>query len=299
MTTNCNISVIPFYTSKSLRHREQWYAFGQRFKLCVPANRILPFQFVIPSGTSPVSVTDAKLYDADTDTEKTLQSDLLDTLNLLGLTLSEYSDNYGESVSVIYPANGTHSALPTGYHYITLTIGGVVYYSEEFCVVPSSYMETMTRIEWGNADDIRMTGSAIRASAGDTPFVNTLYLEGCDISRPNYLFEEEVKVRNGFDFPERQLSEKQYSFDTVLPEYLLDAIRIAPMSDMLRVTDKFGREYQCDHMTIDSTWSDGGDLAIASFTFETNTAVVKIGRGQFADYNDDYLNDYFNGIDNE
>lgn len=294
MAVNCNISVLPFYKSKDLWNSRKWYAFGRRYKLLCPANRLLPFQFTVPSGDGTPEVTALESYDADTG-EMDSGMDYLSMFAGNGGNVTDYSDEYGSSSNVVFPSAGTHDAMPLGWRYLKMTVGGEDYYSEEFCVVPSDMYGT-TLVEWGNADDITMTGSVIKADAGnDIPFVNMLYLEAADVSRPEYLFEEEIQRRNGFDFPERQLSEKRYRFTCLLPEYVLDAFRAAPMADMLRVTDRHGLSYQVDHMSFDVEWTDGGDLAIVTVEFETDTAIFKVGRGQFADYNNDYLNDFFNG----
>jgi hypothetical protein len=123
---------------------------------------------------------------------------------------------------------------------------------------------------------------------------NTLYLN-TQLGKPEYEFNEEGENRDGFFFPEKQISEKKYKCQVLAPEYLCDVMRLIRMCDHVRVTDK-GRIYDCDTFLITPEWQEQGNLASVEIEFETDTVVKKIGKGYLsaggADFNLDYNEDY-------
>lgn len=65
------------------------------------------------------------------------------------------------------------------------------------------------------------------------------------------------------------------------------------MADCIHITDKYGREYDCDTFLITPKWQTQGDLASVEIEFTTATVVKKICRGYLGagDFNNDYNND--------
>ena len=65
----------------------------------------------------------------------------------------------------------------------------------------------------------------------------------------------------------------------------------------MRITDKYGRNYDCDTFLITPEWQEQGNLAKVVAEFETDTVIKKIGQGytipQAGDFNTDYNDDYF------
>jgi surface protein len=124
-----------------------------------------------------------------------------------------------------------------------------------------------------------------------------LYL-ATELGKPDYLFEEEGETRDGYFFPEKQLSEKVYRFTFVAPEYLCDVMRFIRLSDYVIVTDPYGREYKCDTFLITPKWLTQGDLASVECEFQTNTVAKKVGQSvsavEMGDFNNDYNDDYTN-----
>lgn len=83
------------------------------------------------------------------------------------------------------------------------------------------------------------------------------------------------------------------------PEFLCDVMRFIRMADYIHITDKYGREYDCDTFLITPKWQTQGDLASVEIEFKTNTVVKKIGRGynitaNKGDFNGDFNNDFDN-----
>ena len=95
---------------------------------------------------------------------------------------------------------------------------------------------------------------------------------------PEYAMTEDGEERDGRFFPIKQISEKKYHFKCILPEYACDCIRLAGLSDVVKITDQYGREYDVEHIEFDVSWLDGGALAEVDVTFETDTVVKKIGK---------------------
>ena len=112
---------------------------------------------------------------------------------------------------------------------------------------------------------------------------------------PDYEFEEEGEERDGYFFPEKQISEKTYKFSFLAPEYLCDVMRLIRLSDIVQVTDKYGHLYNVDSFLIEPKWQQQGNLANVECEFQTDTVVKKIGRGYInghADFNGDFNNDF-------
>ena len=178
-----------------------------------------------------------------------------------------------------------------GQYYLEMTDGVQTWYSEIFTVVQQ--MSSYLKIEWYNDEDLVFDGGRIVFAS--PRFHNFLYF-ATEVGKPEYTFEEEGESRDGFFFPEKQLSEKRYKCTILAPEYLCDVMRLIRMCDHVRVTDKYGRIYDCDQFLITPEWQDQGDLASVEIEFETDTVVKKIGRGYTvpsgADFNNDYNNDY-------
>lgn len=96
---------------------------------------------------------------------------------------------------------------------------------------------------------------------------------------PDYENEEEGEERDGIFFPNHQISYKVYRFRFLAPEFLTDALRVAWLSDYVRVTDPLGRVYNCNTFVPTVEWQDEGYLANVEVEFRTDTVVKKSGLG--------------------
>jgi hypothetical protein len=194
---------------------------------------------------------------------------------------------------ILFPAIFPISSIVMfdGQHYLTLTDGVETWYSEVFTIVQD--MSPYLKIEWYNDENLVFDGGQFVFN--NPRFHNFLYF-ATEVGKPEYTFEEEGESRDGFFFPEKQLSEKRYKCTILAPEYLCDVMRLIRMCDHVRVTDKYGRIYDCDTFLITPDWQEQGDLASVEIEFETDTVVKKIGRGYTVpsgmDFNNDYNNDY-------
>lgn len=162
-------------------------------------------------------------------------------------------------------------------------------YSEVFCT--SRRVDNYLKIEFNDIESLIFDDGRIDYTDN---FKFIVYID-TELGRPDYEFEDEVQNRDGFDFIQKQISEKTFRFNFLAPEYLLDAMRLIRMSDVINITNN-GDVHSADKFLITPKWEDGGYLASVEAEFQTNTVLKKIGKGvtpvDLGDFNNDYNNDY-------
>lgn len=285
MIQNNNISVLPWYTSIEQQNHRKSYAYGTIYPLFTPKRTLLPFQ--IMRNTSSRNITRAQLYDKN----GVLFADITTALEETGLQIVPFA-SLGYDV-IVYPSLLPFAIdTPDGIYYARMTDGVNVWYSEMFTIVGdlSGYL----KIEWYDVENFVFDAGQIVYQ--NPKFHNVLYLY-TELGKPEYTFEEEGETRDGYFFPEKQISEKTYRCMALAPEYLCDVMRFIRMSDKVFVTDKYGRQYDCDTFLITPKWQTQGDLASVEIEFETATVAKKIGRGYITpgrkgDFNNDFNNDF-------
>jgi len=287
MTHNNNLNPLPWYTSIDQQNHRKSYVYGEIYPLYTLANFMLPWQVQ----TSLVSIEryyidiyndDGTLYHSLTAQEKA------QNVSIVSMTSLSYV--------VFVPTFPVATNQPDGRYYATLRIDtlndSVTYYSEVYTIVHS--LDNFLKIEWYDEENLVYEGGQINYSS-KLNYKNHIYLP-TELGKPEYTFEETGEDRDGFYFPEKQLSEKTYRFNFLAPEYMLDAMRIIRLSDYVIITDQFGVEYKADKFLMTPKWTQNGDLAQVEVEFQTNTVIKKIGRGivtgGVADFNADYNNDY-------
>ena len=283
MTTNNNLSVLPFYTSIAEQDWRKSYAYGDVYPLFAQAGFFLPFQIIREHRNN--TIQEVMLYKKN----GSLVGDITTILLEAGLSLNAYATQ-GYDV-ILFPAIFPTIQQEDGQYYMTLSDGVETWYSDVFTVVQD--VQAYVKVEWYNDEDIIYDCGRF---VYDNPrFHNFLYF-ATEIGKPEYTFEEEGENRDGFFFPEKQLSEKRYKFTILAPEYLCDTMRIIRMCDHVRITDKYGRHYDCDNFLITPEWQEQGNLAKVEVEFDTDTVIKKIGTGytvpRGGDFNDDYNDDY-------
>lgn len=286
MIQNNNLSILPWYTSIKEQNHRKSYAYGDIYPLFAPADKLLPFQ--IMRNTRSNGITRVILYSKDGKQV----ADITQFMKDAGLQVVRFQ-SLGYDI-IVYPAN---LPLPInqfdGIYYCSLSDGAQIWYSEMFTAVQdvSGYL----KIEWYDVENLIFdAGQIVYQNPG---FRNVLYL--CtELGKPEYKFEEEGEERDGYFFPKKQISEKTYKCTILAPEYLCDVMRFIRMADCIRVTDKYGRIYDCDTFLITPKWQTQGNLASVEIEFETATVVKKIGRGYIiktqGDFNKDFNNDFKN-----
>jgi hypothetical protein len=153
------------------------------------------------------------------------------------------------------------------------------------------------KIEWWDVDDFVMDGARIVYPLGEDSWFKNCLLLNTELGKPDYEFNEEGEQRDGYFFPELQISEKKYKATFLASEYLCDVMRFIRMADYVKITDKYGNIYRADTFLITPKWETQGDLASVEVEFTCDTVAKKVGRGifglgEYGDFNDDYNNDY-------
>lgn len=267
MIQNNNTSVLPFYSSKNEQDRFRSYAYGDIYPLYTPTNKIPPFQIIVATG-SWGQVQSARIMRASDDIE------VLNIKPYMTVGLTKYQKT-GYDV-LVYKGGSTITEIPEGQYYIIMNDGWRTIYSDVFTAVKD--ISHYTKIEWNDVDDLEGDGWGIVYNMGSLgTFVNRLYLN-VELGKPDYVFEEEGETRDGFFFPEKQISEKTYKCTILAPEYLCDVMRFIRMSDVISVVDSYGRTYSVDTFLITPKWQDQGNLASVEIEFQTATVAKKIGR---------------------
>lgn len=289
MTHNNNFNPLPWYTSLDQQNHRKSYAYGSIYPLYTMANFMLPWQVQI--NASGIHYLSLSIYKEDGTLYQNVASADIDR-DIIYVTTS------GCVYVLCIPTFPMVSNQPDGRYYAVMTVepedddDRVVLYSEVYTVVHS--LDNFIKIEWYDEENLVYEGGQICYSNKDN-YKNWLYLP-TELGKPEYTFEETGEDRDGFYFPEKQLSEKTYRFNFLAPEYMLDAMRIIRLSDYVKITDQFGVEYKVDKFLMTPKWTQNGDLAQVQAEFQTNTVIKKIGRGVVmggdADYNADYNNDY-------
>ena len=283
---NNNMTVLPFYNSRSMQNHRKSYAYGQVYPLYAQTNMLMPFQIIRnyqPGGSHIFAVS---IINLKTNERKGITTEMLDS----GLQAIDYKD-LGYTVFT-FPGNiAMNLNLKEGQYYLYIVVGEASYYSEVMTLVDDT--SGLLKIEWFDEEDLMFEGGRIVYK--NPSFRNTLYL--CtELGKPDYEFQEEGSERDGYFFPEKQVSEKTYKFVALAPEYLCDAMRLIRMSDHILVTDKYGHTYDCDSFLMSPKWQEQGDLASVDCEFQTNTVVKKLGKGYIlarkGDFNYDFNNDY-------
>lgn len=281
---NNNLSVLPWYNSLAEQQANKSYAYGEIYPLYAPADFFLPFQLIRKTRTNEIKVFN--VVNANTNA---VIANYTEYVKDAGLQIVRF-ESLGYDV-ILFPA---YMPMPLnqfdGRYYFIMSDNVETWYSEVITVVQN--VSAYLKIQWWDVENLVFDNGQIVYK--NPTFKNTLYLN-TGPGMPDYEFEEEGEERDGYFFPEKQISEKTYKFSFLAPEYLCDVMRLIRLSDIVQVTDKYGHLYNVDSFLIEPKWQQQGNLANVECEFQTDTVVKKIGRGYItahADFNDDFNNDF-------
>lgn len=186
--------------------------------------------------------------------------------------------------------------IPEGLYYLKLASGNEglwTYYSEVFCF--TNVTKDCLELEYWNETGNFAVKNGVIAFPADFHF--KLLLKG-EIGKPEYNFEEESTKRLGYIFVESQVSKKTYKFNTIVPEYICDALRLVRLCDnkIIRCKDD---EYEAITFEMEAEWQTQGDLASVTCEFETDNVIANIGGFVPDKLGGDYNNDYSEDFDKE
>lgn len=285
MTNPICLSPLKFYGDFIKQNHRKSYAHGHISPLIVQMQSLPAFQFVIPSNLySGNNLNSAYLVDAKSN--QRVSANLASLLNETGFAVIN-SDNYYVAV---YPGHLPIQIEKEGYFYLELIGNSWHYYSEVFCFTNS--VDDCLEIEYWNS-----TGN-FYIKNGVITFPNKFHFKlllKSEIGKPEYNFEEESTKRLGYSFIESQVSKKIYRFNTVIPEFICDAMRIIRLCDNKIIRCK-GDEYEAITFEMEAEWQTQGDLASVTCEFETDNVIVNLGGftpdNLGGDYNSDYSEDF-------
>lgn len=283
------ISPLKFYDDYKKQSRYKSYAYGHDAALITPLRHIPTFQFVVDTFVGTYTL--AAAYICNMNNER-ISGDIKNELLETGFSFVKDENYYVAIYSDLMPIS---FITYEGKYYLELYIsnqqGQKHYFSEVFCATSS--LSDCLRIEyWNSGNRSFYLKNGVIAFPDNFRF--KLYLKS-ELGKPEYEFEEEATKRLGYIFIESQVSKKVYRFNTIVPEFICDAMRIIRLCSDKTVHSQ-NEEYEAITFEIETEWQTQGDLASITCTFETDNIITNLGgfvpvlRG--GDYNNDYNNDF-------
>lgn len=275
------ISPLKFYDDFHKQNRYRSFAYGHVAPLITNPNAVSPFQLIVSGDVSEVYVRSA-------DTNKRVTGNVVERFKDAGLR-NVSKDDYNILLFLgIFPLSGVIDY--EGQYWLEIHSGGW-YYSEVFCF--DNNIDDCLKVEYWNPEgDFALKNGIIVLGSENFHFILLLKSE---LGKPEYSFEEEATKRLGYSFIESQVSKKTYKFNTVIPEYICDAMRIIRLCSQKKITCK-GETYDAITFNMEVDWQEQGDLASVTCEFDVDNIITNLGGFKHenlgGDFNDDYNNDY-------
>ena len=276
------ISPLKFYDDFHKQNRYRSFAYGYVAPLITNPNVVSPFQLIVSGNVSEVYVRSA-------NTNKRVTGNVVEKFKDAGLRNVTKDNKYNVLLFLgIFPLSGVIDY--EGQYWLEIHSGGW-YYSEIFCF--DNNIDDCLKVEyWNPEDDFALKNGIIVLGSENFHFILLLKSE---LGKPEYSFEEEATKRLGYSFIESQVSKKTYKFNTVIPEYLCDAMRIIRLCSQKKITCK-GETYDAITFNMEVDWQEQGDLASVTCEFDVDNIITNLGGFKHeavgGDFNNDYNNDY-------
>lgn len=262
--TNSSLNILAWYDTKGKQDHRRWWSYGEVHPMVTEFNHIPNFQMV--RAQTGAAITELALVRLDDASEV----DVLALATSLGLEVATFTD-YD---LIIYP-----DLLPLGLnidygvYYLRMSDGIDTWESDVFSMCDD--LAGLVKIEYWHTEDFKYPNGHIRYLA---PYKSKVFFDS-DIGKPSYEYEEQVSKNDGYNFPLSQISYKKFKFKTILPEYVIDAIRVIGLHDDVEISYN-GRTYVADEfLMISPEWAERGNLAVVDFEFRTDTVVSIKARG--------------------
>lgn len=275
------ISPLKFYDDFHKQNRYRSFAYGHVAPLITNPNVVSPFQLIVSGDVSEVYVRSA-------DTNKRVTGNVVERFKDAGLR-NVLNNDYNILLFLgIFPLSGVIDY--EGQYWLEIHSGGW-YYSEVFCF--DNNIDDCLKVEYWNPEgDFALKNGVIVLGSENFHFILLLKSE---LGKPEYSFEEEATKRLGYSFIESQVSKKTYKFNTVIPEYICDAMRIIRLCSQKKITCK-GETYDAITFNMEVDWQEQGDLASVTCEFDVDNIITNLGGFKHenlgGDFNNDYNNDY-------
>mgnify|MGYP001076506468 CR=1 FL=1 len=221
-------------------------------------------------------------------TAGTLTSALLRSLD--GTQSIAITAQYSSSAKTgynIYYNDGTSAIVGMTFkeYYVQYTISGQTYYSDVVCFGAGT--DDLLQLDWFHTPDREQFIYSYEFLAPETPngsydytnFFNKIYFnDAVALGKPSYPYEENVETRISTKFPITQTSYKLFKFKAVLPEYLIDVLRLVRLHSDISVT-YLGTSYNAKEFLLsEPNWIDDGVLAEVDFEFRSGSVTVTHAR---------------------
>jgi len=278
------ISPLKFYDDFHKQNRYRSFAYGYVAPLITNPNVVSPFQLIVSGDVSEVYVISA-------NTNKRVTDNVVERFKDAGLR-NVLKNGYNILLFLgIFPLSGVIDY--EGQYWLEIHSGGW-YYSEIFCF--DNNIDDCLKVEYWNPEgDFALKNGIIVLGSENFHFILLLKSE---LGKPEYSFEEETTKRLGYSFIESQVSKKTYKFNTVIPEYLCDAMRIIRLCSQKKITCK-GETYDAIAFNMEVDWQEQGDLASVTCEFDVDNIITNFGGFKHEDLGGDFNNDYNNDYDIE
>lgn len=285
------LSPLKFYDDIAKQSHRKSYAHGHISPLFAKTHWLPSFQFVIPTWLYDAGGDAVSVFVFDAKTDERLENNRLSDLIAAGFSISTVN---GFKVATFKSTNRVFNDISEGWYYISIASANEqwIYYSEVFCFTGTT--KDLIEIEyWNETGNFSIKNGVV---SFDNGFRFKLLIKS-ELGKPEYAFEEEGTKRLGYNFIESQVSKKIYKFNTLVPEYLCDAMRIIRLCDnkYIRSLDE---EYDALTFEMDTEWQTQGDLASVTCEFGTDNVIVNVGGfipdKLGGDYNDDHNDDFDN-----
>lgn len=275
------ISPLKFYDDFHKQNRYRSFAYGHIAPLITNPNVVSPFQLIVSGNVSEVYVRSAS-------TNNRVTSNVVERFKDAGLRNVSKNDYNILLFLGIFPLSGVIDY--EGQYWLEIH-SGEWYYSEVFCF--DNNIDDCLKVEYWNPEgDFALKNGIIVLGSENFHFILLLKSE---LGKPEYSFEEEATKRLGYSFIESQVSKKTYKFNTVIPEYLCDAMRIIRLCSQKKITCK-GETYDAITFNMEVDWQEQGDLASVTCEFDVDNIITNLGGFKHenlgGDFNNDYSNDY-------
>lgn len=283
LSENNNHTVLPWYNSLSMQHKNLTYAYGRQSPIIYPRGQVPTFQF---SKTSGGDITAFSLINAETGTSTNVLSTMVSDSGLEKVSYDDYDLIINPAIAQLT----TGGTLKEGLHYCTMVVGSETFYSEYFTWKNS--VSDMLKLTYWNEEPIVYKNGHLRYDN----FKHVFFFNS-QLGKPQYDFEEDVANLDGHVFPIQQISIKKYKFEILVPEFVIDALRLVRLHNFKQILYR-GVTYYIEQFLIVPQWQETGDIAAVECEFMTDTVVIKTGQAIYkgGDFNDDYNEDFLNHI---
>ena len=253
-------TILPFYTN--LRNQNRFKENVKKncsFKLLSPTNALLPFTLQLPNG-SP-KPTSFKVVNCDGNVTYNLNE------NISKLKAQDFDDfAYCWYLGDALTYQGTPMSL-TGSFYIVLTINGVEYYSEVFCmnenITATTFADKFVKFEFFDTKDIepiRYRNNFKQIVYFDT-FIHT--------SEPEVEEEAERDGNNNAIPTFSKLTIKQ-KIEILVPDFIKIALMTLQLHEEIFIFEQNKRSGKIDRIKINPTTEDGGAFSTVEVILETD-----------------------------